>query len=339
MYNTTQDTALFSGRLVFPWLQFLLFTVITGSLLASGGRSNETTDQIFLLLRANAATPSAPPPYRVVNHTDGLYQAEYGFLNFNNDRLALTFALPESDLTDYLQGYGYFEQELEDLNLWQQQALDDAYNYAVKNRLGQNDLNQMGEKIQQEYAEKFETFLNERGFRFLDENLLVADIPSIVSRNVRKLQPVALDLARIAEERGYGAYEIVSAALALVQTSLAYEEIPLDVAGRQTGGVAPPLEALAQGKGDCDSKTALLASILLNWEQIRLVGVGVPGHYLMGVMRQPGKGEAYVEYEGNPYVLIEPAGPAWLPPGHVGPTTIELLNSGNALMLEPFDVM
>ena len=106
--------------------------------------------------------------------------------------------------------------------------------------------------------------------------------------------------------------------------------------GRQTGGIYPPLETLARGRGDCDTKGALLASILLNWSKMKLVGVGVPEHYLMGVLGNPAKGDAFVEYEGLHYILMEPAGPAWLPPGAVGPLTTALLNSGSATAIEPF---
>jgi hypothetical protein len=67
-----------------------------------------------------------------------------------------------------------------------------------------------------------------------------------------------------------------------------------------------------------------------------MIGLAVPGHYLMGVLRIPGKGELFVEHEGLQYVLIEPAGPAWLPPGQVSRDTVALLKSSEGYAIEPF---
>jgi len=143
-------------------------------------------------------------------------------------------------------------------------------------------------------------------------------------------------MAAALAQQGQGSSETIGAALSLVQTAFRYEVVPMVVNGRQTGGIYPPLEAVAKGSGDCDTKSALLAGILLNWNKIKLIGIGVPDHYLMGVLRNPAKGDAFVEYQGLRYVLMEPAGPAWLPPGMVGPLTTALLNSGAALAIEPF---
>ena len=66
------------------------------------------------------------------------------------------------------------------------------------------------------------------------------------------------------------------------------------------------------------------------------VGVAVPGHYLMAVRRLPGKGDLFVRHEGLEYVLIEPAGPAWLEPGRVGTHTAELLKGSEGYKVEPF---
>ena len=67
-----------------------------------------------------------------------------------------------------------------------------------------------------------------------------------------------------------------------------------------------------------------------------MVGIAVPGHYLMAIRRIPGKGDMFVRYEGLEYVLVEPAGPAWLEPGQVGVHTKELLAGREGYRVEPF---
>ncbi|GFO67746.1 hypothetical protein GMLC_13250 [Geomonas limicola] len=262
--------------------------------------------------------------------------AEYGCRNFNNDSLRAGLTISTRELVRYLQGYGYFPSELESLTQWQKKALDEAYRYAVQNRQSQQDLNRAGAAIKAEYRAKYRSFLTSRGFTILPGNTLSADLPGIAGRNVKELRPMAQALGAIAEKNGYDSSEVIGAALSLVQTAFRYEAVPMVIDGRQTGGIYPPLEAVAKGKGDCDTKSVLLAALLMNWNKVKLVGIGVPDHYLMGVLRNPGKGDAYVEYQGLRYVLMEPSGPAWLPPGMVGPTTTALLNSGAGMAVEPF---
>ncbi len=280
------------------------------------------------------ANPTAQT-YQRIEERGGTISTEYGFVNFNNDALQVNFAISSKELSAYRAGYGYTEAELEGLKQWQKKALDDAYQTAVKNRYKQEQLNKMGDAVKVEYRNRFKNLLVSRGFVLLPGNILSADIPAIIKRNVKVLKPVALSLNEMAGKRGYDSDDIISAALSLVQTAIIYDNVPIEIGGRQTGGIYPPLDSMARGKGDCDTKTALLGSILMNWDKVKMVGVGVPNHYLMGVLRNPAKGDAYVEYKGLRYLLIEPAGPAWLPPGAVGPATAELLRSGKGLNIEP----
>ena len=274
--------------------------------------------------------------FQRIEEKSGQICAEYGCRNFNNDPLHASYTIASRDLAAYKLGYGYTQGELEALHVWQKKALDDAYHFAVQNKLTQEDLNRTGAAIRADYRAKFRSLLVSRGFAILPGNVLTADIPAIARRNVKDLRPFARELASTAEKNGYDSSEIVGAVLSLVQTAFLYENVPMFINGRQTGGIYPPLETVAKGRGDCDTKSALLASILLNWGKMKLVGVGVPNHYLMAVLRNPAKGDAFVEYEGLRYVLMEPAGPGWLPIGVVGTTTTALLNAGASLAIEPF---
>ena len=122
----------------------------------------------------------------------------------------------------------------------------------------------------------------------------------------------------------------------MVQTAIRYK-VPAGIEnGLHTCGLLPPARALLSGWGDCDTKTGLLASVLSSWNGMRIVGVAVPGHYLMAIRRLPAKGDMFVRHEGLEYVLVEPAGPAWLEPGVVGQGTTALLGGREGYKLEPF---
>jgi hypothetical protein len=273
-----------------------------------------------------------------IRETNGTITADYGFLNFNNDQLTLNFTIPAKELASYRLEYGYTASEKKDIDHWQQTAVEEAYKNAVKHRQTQEQLNQAGEQIAKEYKNRLANFYRSRGFSLLERNLIAADIPEIVRRNVRKVRSVALSLNSSGEKLGYDSDSIIAAALSFVQTAVLYENVPMEIKGRQTGGIYPPLETLASGKGDCDTKSALLAAILLNWNRVKVVGVGVPNHYLVGILRNPAKGDAFVEYKGARYVLVEPAGPGWLQPGSVDRRTMSLLSAGDKVKIEPFTI-
>jgi hypothetical protein len=320
---------IFCAYLSFRWEEKLYLA--PNGVLLRGDTFGDSRPQVQKRPRA---APTGQTFQRIENRS-GQVRAEYGFVNFNNDPLQVSFAISTKELAAYRSGYGYTDTELEALKQWQKKALDDAYQTAVKNRYKQEQLNKMGDSVKAEYRAKFKALLTSRGFALLPGNVLSADIPAIIRRNVKNLRPVAITINSAADKRKYDADDIISAALALVQTAILYENVPMEIGGRQTGGIYPPLDTMARGKGDCDTKTALLGAILMNWDKLKMVGVGVPNHYLMAVLRNPAKGDAYVEYKGLRYILIEPAGPAWLPPGAVGPATTELLRGGKGLSIEP----
>ena len=272
---------------------------------------------------------------RKIFQRDGTAVAQYRFKNFNNDPMQVELSVPVDLLEAYWKGYGYTQAELDSLKEWQNTAVKDTYQYVVNHSLPQADLDRMSADIKDKYQQKVHDLMHGRGLKYKKKGVLIPDIPSIAQRNVDHLGPVALDIGRFAKAKNYDALDVVGATLSLMQTGLEYERIPLKKQERIIGGIYPPLVAMAEGRGDCDTKTALMASILLNWDMAKLIGVGMPNHYLLGVLRTPAKGDAFVEYNGLTYVLMEPAGPGWVPPGIVSEYTLQLLNAGDQIALEP----
>lgn len=269
-----------------------------------------------------------------IREEQGVISAEYGFVNFNNDPLQILFFLPAKDLALYRQDYGYTQADLDAVMDWQKKSLAEAYNQAVKNRWGQEKLDALSKKIQEDFRTKQEELFASRGFRLQGGNVLVPDIPEIVRRNIKPLNDVALQFNQASADKGYDSQETIASVLSMVQTALHYKNLPASQGGRISGGITPPLVTMVAGEGDCDAKSALLAAILRNWSHIKLIGVSVPNHYLLGVLQNPAKGQVFVEYEGMLYVLLEPAGPGWLPPGAVAESTLARLSVGEDLRLE-----
>lgn len=265
----------------------------------------------------------------------GAYHARYGFTNFSNNRVSVSYSMRQADFNRYMAAYGYRQSDLDGLQNWRESNRQLEWARAVK-KGGEAEGKKALEAVEWEYRLKREQFFKSRGFTLGKDNVVMADMPGIVKRNVPALRPLALALQETADARGFGQDELIGSVLSLAQTALSYKVPPMKDGDLHTGGILPPAKAMLSGWGDCDTKTGVAGAILGSWSGMRLVGVSVPGHYLMAIRRLPGKGDVFVRHEGLEYVLIEPAGPAWLEPGRVGRTTMALLESREGYRIEPF---
>lgn len=274
--------------------------------------------------------------YQKIGSRGEIMFCEYGFFNFNSDFLKISYQIPRRDLREYCQEYGYDDAEIRRLNDQRRLSRAGARDFARSHSLSREHLDTLIENIDRQYKLNLKVYMASRGFKILKGNIAQIDMPDLVQRNIARLQKVARAFERIAKQGHYDSADTIGAVTSFVQLAVRYQVPPTVRAGRNTGGILPPLEALLRGWGDCDTKTALLASILGNWHLVRMVGIALPHHYLMAVRRSPGKGDMYVRYRGVDYVLIDPAGPAWLPPGQVAPDSMDCLQSDDGYAIEPF---
>lgn len=244
--------------------------------------------------------------------SDDIWEITFQFRNFNRDELEVGFTVVREELEGSLREFGYSKKDLADI-------------FEKNKTLGQ-----------QVYEEKVRDYFMARGFRNVDKNTVMVDIPLLIRRNLKRMNGAALAIQRVAQKRGYDSEDTIGMATAMVQTAIAYRIPPPEENGRHIGGVHTPPKVIVDGWGDCDSKSAVLASILANWRGIRGVGVSLPRHYLIGLARIPRQGDVYLEFNGVQYVLIEPAGPAWLPLGSVSVDTQAMLDNAGSIPIQPF---
>ncbi|MCK5582334.1 MAG: hypothetical protein KAI33_01010 [Elusimicrobiales bacterium] len=266
---------------------------------------------------------------------DGVYHARYKFRNFNSDNLSIYFGMNKPHYRKYLKNYNYTDIEIANLRSRRDKKRKEAWAKATVNgdRIAGNKAMDI---VKLAYEDELRKLLRSRGFALRIGNVVECDMPLIIKRNVKLMKPLALSFQKIATKNGYSSEETVGSVLSMVQTAIRYKIPPMIKGEIHTGGLLPPAKAILSGWGDCDTKTGIAASILGNWNRIKLVGISVPGHYLMAIRRIPGKGDMFVRYNGLEYVLIEPAGPAWLEPGRVGYNTSVLLENSNGYRIEPF---
>ena len=90
--------------------------------------------------------------------------------------------------------------------------------------------------------------------------------------------------------------------ISLVQ-SIPYRVPPVEMAGRPTLGLLPPVVALGEGYGDCDTKSLLFAALATHrFPVLYLVG---PQHAFIGLPLSPSAGQCYVTIEDRSWVLCE----------------------------------
>jgi hypothetical protein len=293
-------------------------------------------DEDALYGQSRGGSGGGPRTYQRIQKTAGSRAATYGFQNFNSDKMEVSFQISEREFRPYNDSFGYTKAGLNEVKAWREYARQSAYTLAVKQGKSQAQLDNAIATLDKEYDQRIKEYLSSYGFRMMKGNILTVDMPALVRRNSSLIKPLSLAFEKIATSRKYRSNDIIGSVLSFVQTAMYYKQPDPVFRDKHTGGVLPPITAVVVGWGDCDTKTGLLGSILSNWVQMKMVGVGVPGHYLMGVLLIADKGDLFLEYQGLQYVLVEPAGPAWLPPGQVGEETMTLLNARDGYKIEPF---
>lgn len=99
--------------------------------------------------------------------------------------------------------------------------------------------------------------------------------------------------------------------------------------GRGGRGLLTPRQVLEQNSGDCDSKVTLMAALLAQlFPELPQIMVFVPGHALLGVALPVQSNQESLMWEGQRYLLMEPTGPAELPPGQLATSSKVLVDSG-----------
>ena len=257
----------------------------------------------------------APWSYQRIKRVGADDSAQYGFSAFNGDRLTISYRVPDWAVQSDENSFGYRMGTLKKIEK----------ECAALARRGLVDC-----------RKREANYLASHGFKIIQDHVTMADIPLLAREHAAFFRPVAKAFQAIAEKKHYDSGALLGAVTSLVQIGMIYKNAPLLRRGRQTGAVLPPAAAMAKGWGNCASKTAIAAAILMNWPQMRLIGVNPPGHYLFAVLRLPERGDRFISYKGLRYVLTEAAGPAWLPPGSVYETTAAFLDTLDGVRVEPF---
>ncbi len=302
--------------LSFHWVARWLFATLT--LVTSVSRGGEQLLPPLPGMAPYSLRAAPAPRYTRAPDGEGRFRVTTDFHDHDGQPLHLTFSMLEGVSLASMQQFGFAQAELLALH---QACL----------RKGTCDQAEFDRRLQQYYRDHG---LRVRQIAGRPARLTV-DIASVVRRSRAQIEPLAAALRDLRDKRGLDADALMSTAAALVQGGMEYRSPEPLEDGRQTLGFYTPPRALEKGYGDCDTKSALLAAILANLGEQRIIGVRVPDHYLLGVARPARAGEVHLGFNGDDYVLIEAAGPAQRRPGEIGKQTRLALAEGRDIRIDP----
>lgn len=110
--------------------------------------------------------------------------------------------------------------------------------------------------------------------------------------------------------------------------AIPYDDLEQNLAARGDGFL-PPNQVLLYNRGDCDSKSTLMATLLKPIiPQAPMAIVFLPGHALFAIGMSANDSDATIDVDGRTLVLIEAAGPALMPAGTISDSSQFYIDSG-----------
>lgn len=154
--------------------------------------------------------------------------------------------------------------------------------------------------------------MNGKAFTIPDYNKIAAD-------NKPVTLPIYKLLRKYLGNKKSTPTQLIEALMTFCQ-DIPYKRPPSSRAGKYIGELDVPAKMLTVGTGDCDTKSILFASVLLHQPSIKVAVVLVdnPSHMFAAVRGVPTAYQAFIEYQGEKYIVCEPVGNARLPIGELG---------------------
>jgi len=172
------------------------------------------------------------------------------------------------------------------------------------------------------YRKNYVARIKNRGFEFVDDKTLEVDVPEVLRMDRSRMAPYKQQFWEELDNDE----DIVAAALAFVQR-MPYQSPPDTRAGRFIAGFLPPLEALAAGYGDCDTKAALFAALACTDFGPEIILLKGPDHMLAAVEWDGATSGYVVSAFGKKFLACECSKATW-PPGQISKSVRNDIGAG-----------
>ena len=175
------------------------------------------------------------------------------------------------------------------------------------------------DQIDDQMAGFANSFFHERLYRIGADDRLLPDY-----RRMARIEAAELDSVVPALRAWVGGRDRRAG---LERLLLFTQSIPYDPLRDRTdsAGFLPPLQLLAENRGDCDSKSVLFAALAHRLYPDLAIGMAlIPGHaYLvLGLPADPG--DTLIDWSGRTWVVAEPVGPALTGLGRLSDQSVDV---------------
>jgi hypothetical protein len=151
----------------------------------------------------------------------------------------------------------------------------------------------------------------------------------VVGRDQPRLMDLIGAFGVLAGQLKYDRERLLAAVTAFC-LEIPYRIPPDEQHGLTIDGLIVPIQVAVDNWGDCDSKSLLFAAIWNGQTGERILLILVHGHMLAAVPGRPRYStETGIEYEGHPYICLEPVGPAKWRPGSITDDSVGHISAGN----------
>jgi hypothetical protein len=255
----------------------------------------------------------------------GIITCEYAWRDFARLQRKCRFEIPRADLAASEAEFGADPEDMKPFEIRLERQITYTSEQARDPQLMARLKKQAQAEADRQAKAALETRRNKlisRGFVLIDEKNVTVDLGKLWRWNLKRMLPHAKRLAASVDPKDPPA----KAVLAFVQ-EIPYRKPPDERAGRCTFGFLPPLEALAAGYGDCDTKSLLFASLADDGRGPEVILLRGPGHVVAGLeCSGKEKGTKFRAF-GKTFLICECSDGVWLP-GEVSPKIQRDIESG-----------
>lgn len=204
-----------------------------------------------------------------------------------------------------------------------------SWNIRTRSKAEQVNLSQQLNTI---YKKRYDQYLADHRMRIIKmpsgASGIIPDHPQLARESAKYLGAFAEHFFPKTSENTSAAdlKKQLDALLAFIQ-SIPYNTLQTKDQYRGAGFMTP-IQVLRNNMGDCDSKATLLAAILLKAQpSLKTAFVYIPGHAFLAVQLPAQGDEETVKIKQQPWLVMDPTGPAIMPVGKVSEDTLRYIKS------------
>ncbi len=149
-------------------------------------------------------------------------------------------------------------------------------------------------------------YLSAQGFYYKTDDLILIDYANVIQTHTPSMRSTALNFAQSAGLNSWTLGDLVEHIMSFTQV-IQYMMPPMRQDNRLLYGLWAPTESLVSGRGDCDTKAVLFASIVNHYKTMKPAVITIPGHAFNGLIgwhkRLPQ--DTVIQYRGQDILLLD----------------------------------